>query len=187
MLGIRSLAKNLTNVPGRKSVVLFTAGFPLTSEAQAELTATISACNQANVAIYPLDVRGLIAARLAPEPSCFGIRARDAALVASADRLATPRAQPVRGWSSPRIRCPLRLSLPILRSVEEEVAVVAAAAEEEAVAAVAGAVLRRRRRRWGGEAAPGAGGSPVVAHPARPAVDLPVVAAEMFPGVACPE
>ena len=62
LLGVRSLAKNLTNVPGRKSVVLFTAGFPLTSEAEAELTATISACNQANVAIYPLDVRGLIAA-----------------------------------------------------------------------------------------------------------------------------
>jgi VWFA-related protein len=62
LLGIRSLAKNLANVPGRKSVVLFTAGFPLTSEAEAELTATISACNQANVAIYPLDVRGLIAA-----------------------------------------------------------------------------------------------------------------------------
>lgn len=61
LLGIRSLAKNLTNVPGRKSVVLFTAGFPLTAEAEAELTATISACNQANVAIYPLDVRGLIA------------------------------------------------------------------------------------------------------------------------------
>jgi VWFA-related protein len=62
LLGIRSLAKNLSNVPGRKSVVLFTAGFPMTAEAEAELTATISACNQANVAIYPLDVRGLIAA-----------------------------------------------------------------------------------------------------------------------------
>jgi VWFA-related protein len=69
LLGIRSLAKNLTNVPGRKSVVLFTEGFPLTSEAQAELTATISACNQANVAIYPLDVRGLIAA--APSAPLF--------------------------------------------------------------------------------------------------------------------
>jgi VWFA-related protein len=60
LLGIRSLAKNLSSVPGRKSVVLFTAGFPLTPEAEAELTATISSCNQANVAIYPLDVRGLI-------------------------------------------------------------------------------------------------------------------------------
>src|SRR5271154_5802394 len=66
LLGIRSLAKNLTNVPGRKIVVLFTGGFPLSPEAEAELTATISACNQANVAIYPLDVRGLIAT--APGP-----------------------------------------------------------------------------------------------------------------------
>jgi VWFA-related protein len=61
LLAIRNLAKDLAEVPGRKSVVLFTEGFPLTVEAQAELTATISACNQANVAIYPLDVRGLIA------------------------------------------------------------------------------------------------------------------------------
>jgi VWFA-related protein len=66
LLGIRSLAKNLANVPGRKSVVLFTSGFPLTPEAQAELTATISACNQANVAVYPLDVRGLIAVTPGP-------------------------------------------------------------------------------------------------------------------------
>ena len=69
LLGVRSLAKNLTNVPGRKSVVLFTSGFPLSPEAQAELTATISACNQANVAIYPLDVRGLIATAPSGLPS----------------------------------------------------------------------------------------------------------------------
>ncbi len=61
LLAIRSLARDLAAVPGRKSLVLFTEGFPLTPEAQAELTAAISACNQANVAIYPLDVRGLIA------------------------------------------------------------------------------------------------------------------------------
>jgi VWFA-related protein len=61
LLGIRNLAKDLAAVPGRKSVVLFTEGFPLTPEAEIELTATVSACNQANVAIYPLDVRGLIA------------------------------------------------------------------------------------------------------------------------------
>jgi VWFA-related protein len=61
LLGIRTLAKDLAAVPGRKSVVLFTEGFPLTQEAEIELTATVSACNQANVAIYPLDVRGLTA------------------------------------------------------------------------------------------------------------------------------
>src|SRR5277367_5534660 len=74
LLGIRSLAKNLAAVPGRKSVVLFTAGFPLTSESEAELTATISACNQANVAIYPLDVRGLITAMPTPPPGAQLLR-----------------------------------------------------------------------------------------------------------------
>jgi VWFA-related protein len=61
LLAIRTLAKDLAAVPGRKSVVLFTEGFPLTPDAAIDLTATISACNQANVAIYPLDVRGLVA------------------------------------------------------------------------------------------------------------------------------
>jgi VWFA-related protein len=59
LLSIRSLAKNLAAVAGRKSLVLLTAGFPLTPERDSELTATIDACNKANVAIYPLDVRGL--------------------------------------------------------------------------------------------------------------------------------
>ncbi len=61
LLSIRILAKNLAGVAGRKSLVLFTAGFPLTPERDSELTATIDACNKANVAIYPLDVRGLVA------------------------------------------------------------------------------------------------------------------------------
>jgi len=59
LLSIRSLAKNLRGVPGRKMLILFTAGFPLTTENMSELTATIDACNKANVAVYPLDVRGL--------------------------------------------------------------------------------------------------------------------------------
>ena len=61
LLSIRSLAKNLRGVPGRKMLILFTAGFPLDTENMSELTATIDACNKANVAIYPLDVRGLAA------------------------------------------------------------------------------------------------------------------------------
>jgi len=61
LLSIRSLAKNLRGVPGRKMLILFTAGFPLDTENISELTATIDACNKANVAIYPLDVRGLTA------------------------------------------------------------------------------------------------------------------------------
>ncbi len=61
MLAIRSLARNLAPIPGRKSLILLTTGFPLTDEVEAELPATIDACNKANVAIYPLDVRGLVA------------------------------------------------------------------------------------------------------------------------------
>jgi len=64
LLSIRSLAKNLRGVPGRKMLILFTAGFPLNSENLSELTATIDACNKANVAVYPLDVRGLTAPML---------------------------------------------------------------------------------------------------------------------------
>lgn len=61
LLSIRSLAKDLMSIPGRKSLIVFTSGFPLNDERQSELTATIDACNRANVAVYPLDVRGLVA------------------------------------------------------------------------------------------------------------------------------
>ncbi len=60
LLSIRTLAKNLRAVPGRKMLILFSAGFPLDQERISELTATIDACNKANVAVYPLDVRGLV-------------------------------------------------------------------------------------------------------------------------------
>src|SRR5467141_2384543 len=61
LLAVRSLAKNLRSIPGRKMVVLFSGGFPLTQENQSELTATIDACNKSNVAVYALDARGLTA------------------------------------------------------------------------------------------------------------------------------
>lgn len=60
LLSVRSLAKSLRTIPGRKMLILFSAGFPLDSERISELTATIDACNKANVAVYPLDVRGLV-------------------------------------------------------------------------------------------------------------------------------
>src|SRR5690348_7199830 len=61
LLAVRSLAKNLRTIPGRKMMILFSGGFPLTTENQSELTATIDACNKSNVAIYAVDVRGLLA------------------------------------------------------------------------------------------------------------------------------
>ena len=67
-LALRNLAKGLGNAPGRKTLVLLSAGFPMTMELESELNATIDACNKANVAVYPVDVRGLVA----PVPSMPG-------------------------------------------------------------------------------------------------------------------
>ncbi len=64
LLALRSLAKSLGSVPGRKTLVFLSAGFPLDSELRSELTAVIDVCNKANVAVYPIDVRGLVAAKL---------------------------------------------------------------------------------------------------------------------------
>jgi len=84
LLAVRSLAKNLRSIPGRKIMVLFSAGFPLTAESESELTATIDACNKANVAIYSLDVRGLTAG--APIPNGMARKNRTGAARTVADR-----------------------------------------------------------------------------------------------------
>jgi hypothetical protein len=66
LLALRNLAKALATVPGRKTVVMLSAGFPLDprdpdiGQRQSELAAAIDACNHANVAVYPIDVRGLV-------------------------------------------------------------------------------------------------------------------------------
>jgi len=61
LYGLKDLAKSLSSMPGRKTVIFITGGFPLTPEIMSETTAVISACNKANIAIYPIDVRGLVA------------------------------------------------------------------------------------------------------------------------------
>jgi VWFA-related protein len=60
VLSIRSLAKDLASIPGRKIVVLLSGGMPLTPELTSEVTATLDVCNRSNVAIYPIDIRGLV-------------------------------------------------------------------------------------------------------------------------------
>ena len=92
LLAIRSLAKNLRGVPGRKMLILFTSGFPLSTENMTELTATIDACNKANVAIYPLDVRGL-SSGLSPAGSAkiLAPLGKDASGQTSADNTAIER------------------------------------------------------------------------------------------------
>lgn len=59
LLALGSVAKSLSSVPGRKTLVLLTSGFALDPELQSEVTAAINTCNRANVAVYPIDVRGL--------------------------------------------------------------------------------------------------------------------------------
>jgi VWFA-related protein len=61
LMAIRTLAKSLRTIPGRKTLILFSEGFPLTAQHQSELDAAIDAANKANVAIYAMDVRGLVA------------------------------------------------------------------------------------------------------------------------------
>jgi VWFA-related protein len=81
LLALRELAKGMSSVPGRKTLVMLTSGFPLDYETQSEVTAVIDTCNKANVAIYPIDVRGLVApvptgpqGQLAP-PAVHSVRA----------------------------------------------------------------------------------------------------------------
>ncbi len=62
LLGLRDLAKNLGSVPGRKTLIFLSGGFPLDSELRSELTAVVDVCNKNNVAVYPIDVRGLVTA-----------------------------------------------------------------------------------------------------------------------------
>jgi VWFA-related protein len=46
-------------VPGRKSVVVFSAGYALTPQLAEQLNHAEEACNRSDVALYPVDVGGL--------------------------------------------------------------------------------------------------------------------------------
>jgi len=60
VMALSSLAKGLASMPGRKTLIFLSAGFPVNAELLPEVTATIDVCNRSNVAIYPIDVRGLV-------------------------------------------------------------------------------------------------------------------------------
>ena len=92
LLAVRSLAKNLRSIPGRKMVVLFSGGFPLNTENESELTATIDACNKSNVAIYALDARGLMASP-GPGGSAMNKSTQGKARAASNRQTQTPATQ----------------------------------------------------------------------------------------------
>jgi VWFA-related protein len=110
VLALRSLAKNLADIPGRKTLILFTSGFPLNSEIRSEVTAAIDACNKANVAIYPIDVRGLAAGGFdaAPprgaliESRPAGVRAGFGFLQAASFVASSPESEPQTGGGGQR-------------------------------------------------------------------------------------
>jgi VWFA-related protein len=56
---LQALAQQLGTLPGRKSVVYFSEGLPLTAAGKQQLLATINAANRSNVGIYVIDVTGL--------------------------------------------------------------------------------------------------------------------------------
>ena len=65
LAALESLSRMLRDVPGRKSVIHFSSGIERTGiDNQAQLRATADAANQANVSLYTVDARGLMA--LAP-------------------------------------------------------------------------------------------------------------------------
>jgi VWFA-related protein len=59
VMGLISMARNLAEIKGRKSLILFTSGFRLNDESRTEVQAAIAQCNKSNVAVYPIDARGL--------------------------------------------------------------------------------------------------------------------------------
>jgi VWFA-related protein len=62
LAAIESLSQMLRGVPGRKSVIHFSSGLERTGvDNQAELRAAEDAANQANVSLYTVDARGLVA------------------------------------------------------------------------------------------------------------------------------
>ena len=59
LLALKILARNLSSLPGRKALILFTGGLAISEDHMQELTAAVNACNMANVTVYTVDVRGI--------------------------------------------------------------------------------------------------------------------------------
>lgn len=59
LLALKVMARNLSSLPGRKALILFTGGLAIREDHISELTAAVNACNMANVTVYTVDVRGI--------------------------------------------------------------------------------------------------------------------------------
>jgi hypothetical protein len=66
---MNEIARHLASVPGRKSIVWISASFPLGRGAlnvRADIAEAMRVVSDANVAVYPVDARGLVPGRRAP-------------------------------------------------------------------------------------------------------------------------
>ena len=54
-----SLSSSMSRVKGRKSILLFSEDFSITSDAQAELTNAVESARKSNVSFYTIDAKGL--------------------------------------------------------------------------------------------------------------------------------
>jgi Ca-activated chloride channel family protein len=59
LAAIRQFAMSLSNVPGRKMLIVFSGGISVDAERQQELNSALSALNLANVAAYPVNMQGV--------------------------------------------------------------------------------------------------------------------------------
>lgn len=71
---LEAIARHLSPVPGRKSLIWITSGFPLlirtaheTKDFTEEMRKATRALNDANVALYPVDARGLVYGGMPPK------------------------------------------------------------------------------------------------------------------------
>ena len=60
---LRLISRQMAGVSGRKSLLWLTAGFPPYTDYRHEIETTIDAVNDSNVALYPVDTRGLLVGR----------------------------------------------------------------------------------------------------------------------------
>jgi VWFA-related protein len=59
ILALRGMARTLARIRGRKTLILITSGFAMNREMTDEVNTTIEVLNRSNVAVYPIDVRGV--------------------------------------------------------------------------------------------------------------------------------